>query len=328
MKTETVKPGKFNAAIRTSGEILPAQGTERTIVATTSGVISLGGKTGRLLPGIKVGKGASVAEISAREMAEGDPIMKSGAAYESAQKEFERAEGLLKVNAISQKAYEQAKKEYETAKAEYDAYNGKTGEKGLQVTAPMNGYITQVLVNEGDYVTAGQPVAVVSQNGRLQLRADLQEKYWSSAKSFTGANFKPSYSDVTYSIKDLGGRLVSVGNAVAQGSFYLPVIFEFNNAGNFIPGAFCEIYLIENQRENVISVPETALTEEQGVYFVYLKVCKEEYRKQEVKIGESDGLRREILKGLKEGDVVVTEGAYQVKLATASGAIPGHSHNH
>ena len=155
LKTETVKPGKFNAAIRTSGEILPAQGTERTIVATTSGVISLGGKTGRLLPGIKVGKGASVAEISAREMAEGDPIMKSRAAYESAQKEFERAEGLLKVNAISQKAYEQAKKEYETAKAEYDAYNGKTGEKGLQVTAPMNGYITQVLVNEGDYVTAG-----------------------------------------------------------------------------------------------------------------------------------------------------------------------------
>ena len=198
LKTETVKPGKFNAAIRTSGEILPAQGTERTIVATTSGVISLGGKTGRLLPGIKVGKGASVAEISAREMAEGDPIMKSRAAYESARKEFERAEGLLKVNAISQKAYEQAKKEYETAKAEYDAYNGKTGEKGLQVTAPMNGYITQVLVNEGDYVTAGQPVAVVSQNGRLQLRADLQEKYWSSAKSFTGANFKPSYSDVTY----------------------------------------------------------------------------------------------------------------------------------
>ena len=121
---------------------------------------------------------------------------------------------------------------------------------------------------------------------------------------------------------------MSVGNAVAQGSFYLPVIFEFNNAGNFIPGVFCEIYLIENQRENVISVPETSLTEEQGVYFVYLKVCKEEYRKQEVKIGESDGLRREILKGLKEGDVVVTEGAYQVKLATATGAIPGHSHNH
>lgn len=32
LKTETVKPGKFNAAIRTSGEILPAQGTERTML--------------------------------------------------------------------------------------------------------------------------------------------------------------------------------------------------------------------------------------------------------------------------------------------------------
>ena len=37
---------------------------------------------------------------------------------------------------------------------------------------------------------------------------------------------------------------------------------------------------------------------------------------------------REILKGLKEGDVVVTKGALQVKLSAVSGTIPGHTHNH
>ncbi len=328
LQTEIVQPGQFNAVIRTSGEILPAQGDERTIVATTSGIVTLGGKSGRMLPGTRVSRGDAVASVSAREMAEGDPVTKSATAYDAAKKEYERAEGLLKVNAISRKAYEQAKKDYETAKAEYDAYSGKVGEKGLQVIAPISGYITQVLVNEGDYVNAGQPVAVVSQNGRLQLRADLPEKYWGSAKTFAGANFKSSYSDTACSMKDLGGRLVSVGRSAAAGSFYIPVIFEFNNTGNFIPGAFCDVYLIEKQKENVISVPETALTEEQGIYFVYVKVCKEEYRKQEVKIGESDGIRREILGGINAGDEVVTTGAYQVKLASVSGAIPGHAHNH
>ena len=34
------------------------------------------------------------------------------------------------------------------------------------------------------------------------------------------------------------------------------------------------------------------------------------------------------LSGVKAGDRVVTEGAYQVKLASATNAIPAHSHEH
>ena len=64
--------------------------------------------------------------------------------------------------------------------------------------SPMTGYVKEVLVNEGDYVTSGQPVAIVSQNRRLQLRADLPEKYWASANRIIGANFRPSYSEETY----------------------------------------------------------------------------------------------------------------------------------
>ena len=78
----------------------------------------------------------------------------------------------------------------------------------------------------------------------------------------------------------------------------------------------------------MISVPASALTEEQGINFVYLRLDEEGYKKQEVKIGMSDGSRVEILSGLKEGDEVVTQGAIHVKLASASAAIPGHTHNH
>ena len=53
------------------------------------------------------------------------------------------------------------------------------------------------------------------------------------------------------------------------------------------------------------------------------------FEKREVKIGQTDGVRTEILSGLKTGECVVTVGAYQVKLAASSSAIPeGHNHNH
>ena len=48
----------------------------------------------------------------------------------------------------------------------------------------------------------------------------------------------------------------------------------------------------------------------------------------EVKLGESNGIRTEIVSGLKPGDNVVTKGAYNVKLASASNIIPAHTHNH
>ena len=149
LEIETVQPASFNAVIRTSGEILPAQGDEKTVVATTSGIVTLGSGS-RILPGVKVSKGATIAVISSEEMAAGDPVAKAKAEFDAAEKAFERAESLVKVNAISQKSYDQAKKDYETAKSSYEAYKGKFGEKGLSVVSPMAGYITQVIVNDGD----------------------------------------------------------------------------------------------------------------------------------------------------------------------------------
>jgi len=55
----------------------------------------------------------------------------------------------------------------------------------------------------------------------------------------------------------------------------VPVTFEFDNKGEVIPGSFVEVFLLSSPMENVISLPRTALTEEQGGYFVYLQLDEE-----------------------------------------------------
>ena len=109
---------------------------------------------------------------------------------------------------------------------------------------------------------------------------------------------------------------------------YIPVTFEFDNIGNIIPGAYAEVYLLTVARPGVISVPLSALTEEQGLKFVYIQTGKEVYHKREVKTGQDDGNRIEIVNGLKAGDKVVTKGAYQLRLASSTAAIPDHGHSH
>ncbi len=55
--------------------------------------------------------------------------------------------------------------------------------------------------------------------------------------------------------------------------------------------------------------PHTALTEEQGSFFVYLQVDEEGYKKQLVTLGADNGEKVQILSGVKAGDKVVTQGA-------------------
>ena len=356
LRTETVKAGPFSQVVKVSGEILPAQGDEITVVATTSGIVAFSnGLTSRsaaipasepsaqaiqpssqssrpvrtaLVPGARITSGTALAWISSRNMPEGDLALKAKATLDAAAREYERASALVESGAISRKEFEQAQLDYVNARAAYQAYEGRSAEAGVAVKASLTGYVKEVYVNEGDYVNAGQPLLTITRNRLLQLRADVPQKYYAALRNVSDANFRPAYSDETYSIKALGGRLVSAGRSAA-GTFYIPAIFEFSNTGDFVPGSYSDIYLIGSREEGIISVPESALLEEQGVYSVFVKVCESEYRKQEVRTGRTDGLRREILSGLNEGDEVVTAGTGQVRLASMSGVVPeGHSHNH
>ncbi|MDY9918946.1 RND family efflux transporter, MFP subunit [Porphyromonadaceae bacterium KH3R12] len=325
LTTETVSPGTFLHVIKTSGQVQATQGDEATIVATSNGIVSFINSS--ISDGTAISSGQAIVTISARNLLDGDPTAKAKIAFETAQAEFKRAEGLIKDNIISTKEYEQVKLRYETAKTVYEAQAANTTAGGVRVTSPISGYLKNRLVSQGEYVSVGQPIATVSQNKRVQLKAEVSENYFNSLRNISSANFRMAYDKTVYKLSDMNGRLLSFGRAADRQSFYIPVTFEFDNVGDIIPGSFAEVYLLSSPQENIISVPVSALTEEQGLYFVYLQLDEEGYKKQEVIIGQNNGERVEILAGLSSGDKVVTKGVYQVKLAAISSIMPdGHTH--
>lgn len=328
LKTEIVKPSTFSEVLHVSGQIMPAPGDEATVTATSDGIVNLNDKFA--VPGTPVSKGSMIASVSAKNLASGDPVTKSRIAYETAKKEFERAEKLVKDKIISDKQYELLRSQYEDALASYKAQANNHTASGTGVLSPLSGFIKNILVSEGDYVSTGQAIATVSQNRRLVLRADVPEREAGKRHDVANANFTlSSDSKHIYNVKALNGRLISYGKNIDSQSFFIPVTFEIDNTEDLIPGAYADIYLTGRQLTDVISLPKEAITEEQGLYYVYLQTGKEVFKKQEVTIGNTDGKRTEIRSGLKQGDKVVVSGAYQVKLASLSGAIPeGHSHSH
>lgn len=325
IKVQTIQPAAFQQVIPTSGQILAAQGDETTVVANVAGIVSF---KSPVTDGMSVRKGMPLVVLSSKEMLDGNPVQRAKVDYEIARKNYERAKELLKDQIISEKEFNDTKQIYENARISYEAVAKNQTVNGQVVTAPIEGYIKSCLINEGDYVTVGQPLISITQNRRLFLRAEVSEKYYHYLKSITSANFTTPYNNKVYSLNELNGKILSYGKASGDSSFYIPVTFEFDNRGDIIPGSYVTVYLLSSSMPDVLTLPRTALTEEQGLYFIYLQLDAEGYRKQEVTLGADNGKEVQILSGLKAGDKVVTEGAYQVKLAGATNAIPAHSHEH
>lgn len=327
VEVEHIRPGQFHGVIHTSGSVLAASCDETTVVATMSGRV---GQTGHISEGMRIEAGAKLYALTSGDMqaVDGDPVQRARIAYEQAKHEYERAETLIKDQIISEKDFQLAKAEYEAAHLTYESIRKNRSAGGVVVKAPRGGYVKQSLVTEGDYVEAGQPLMVITQNQHLYLRAEVPERYWNVLSRVTCAKFRTSYSDQLYDITDMGGHVQSYAHSSTQGSAYLPIIFEFNNTGDVVQGSYAEVYLITDEMKNAITIPLTAVTEEQGIHFIYIRTHEDSYRKQAVTLGTNDGVRVEVTQGLKGDEEVVVKGAIQIKLASTTNAIPAHTHNH
>lgn len=326
VEVESLQPSPFSQVINAGGELLAAQGDEAVIAAPAGGMAIF--PHGVPAEGSAVSRGQVLFVVSAKNMAGGDAVARAQAEYEAARAAEERASSLARDKIVTPAELEAARLRLAQARTTLDGLGGgRSG--GVAVTAPMSGYIKYLSVKPGQYVEVGEAAGAVTQNRRLQLRALVPQRCYSMLNQVSGANFKVSYDDRIYRLDSLNGRLLSFGKSSTGEGRYIPVLFELDNRGNLLPGSYADVFLLSTPRAGVLSVPNEALTEEQGLYFVYLQLDEECYRKQEVALGGSDGVRTEVVKGLKAGDRVVTKGAHEIKLASVSSVVPeGHTHAH
>jgi len=324
-----VKKQPFTEIIKTTGQILPTYGDEVIITAKSVGIIKFGSNKKRI--GSAVNSGETIFTISGAGLTEGNLHTKYKEAknnYEKSKMDFERAESLVKNNIISQKKFQDSQLRYKNAQTTFNTIKKNYTVGGHKITSPIQGYIKNVMVSEGEYVEIGQSIASVSQNRKLILKAEVPQKYFSKLNSISSANFITVYDNKIYSTDSLNGILISYGKNTNDNAYYIPVNFEIDNNGEIIPGSFVEVLIKTNVIEDALVIPYSALIEEQGNYFAYVQTSGEGYQKRELKIGANDGMNIQVLAGIKEGERVVIKGGYQIKLATMSGKMPAHGHEH
>ncbi len=319
----------FSEVIKTTGHILPAQGDEVLITATNSGIITYTSDTKMI--GSAVQKGEALFTIRGGGLTESNidkDYQEAKANYEKSKADFERAQLLIKENIIAQKEFQEIERNYKNSQLSYNTIAKNYSSNGKSIVTPIKGFVKNIMVNEGQYVEVGQTIASVSQNQRLIIKAEVAQKDYAKLNSIASANFKTAYDNTVYNTDSLNGKLISYGKSSDDHAYYIPVNFEIDNKGAIIPGSFIEVYLKTNTISDALLIPFSALIEEQGIYYVYVQTSGEAFEKRELKLGANDGFQIQVLSGLEENERVVTIGAYQIKLASMSGKMPAHGHEH
>lgn len=320
---------KIGDVVRASGQILPAVGDEVAISAKFNGIVRL--QNAKAVAGAHVKSGETLFTLTGGQVPFENieaTLATSRAELATSKAEYERAAELIKDRLITQADFNTAKLRYETAQINFNNLNRNYHQGGRAVATPIGGFIRSIFVSEGQYVTVGQPLASITKNQQILLRADVSLKDAARVQSVTEANFKLVQSKETFNTRQLNGRVVTSAKVAAANSPFIPVQFQMNSHPSIVPGSFADVYLVTSAIQEALVIPSSALIEEQGVYYVYIQTAGETFQKREVKTGVTDGINVQIVSGASEGERVVTKGAFQIKLSSASGALPAHGHEH
>ncbi len=328
--TDSCRREPFGEVIRTMAQVQPSQGDERVVAAQGSGIVSIANAS--LTEGSAVGSGQTLFSIESGTMAEGNLAVRyseAKSAYRLAKSDYERKQSLAADRIVSEAELQRSKATLEQAEAVYNNLRGHFASGRMVAKSPIGGYVRQLLVRNGEYVEAGQPLAVVSQNRHLTVRADVPLRHWSALAEIHSATLRPMGSPTVYTLEQLGGRMVSYGRSASDANTMVPVTFAVQPAEGMIPGSFVEMFIRTRGSRQAVTVPTSSLVEEMGNWFVYVQLTPEYFEKREVTIGQSDGLRTEVTGGLDGTERVVSRGAVLVKITQMSGGLDaesGHQH--
>lgn len=326
---QQVQRKAIHDVIHTSGEIQLVKGKEKIIAAKNSGIVFLKNKD--LWQGKKIRAGEGLFTIVSKGLINSNLEEKfqiAKARMEQCKADFERAEKLLTQQIIGQKEYQKRKADFAIAEAEFQTLTNGYNSEGQLVSASMTGIIKDLLVSDGQFVEEGTPLIKIADNRQLLLKAEVSQKYLPALSTIQSANFKTPYQEEFQSIDDYNGKLLSYGKMIAQGQNFIPVLFELDNLHKLMAGSFAEVVLLSRAIPNTLIVPKSALMRDYNSNYLYVQTGGESFEKREVKLGIDDGLNIQILSGLEEGEWIVSEGAYQIKMATMSSAVPAHGHSH
>ncbi|WP_367182298.1 efflux RND transporter periplasmic adaptor subunit [uncultured Aquimarina sp.] len=184
------------------------------------------------------------------------------------------------------------------------------------IHAHMSGIVSEKIVEEGNHVDRGQILYKISNLNSLWASFDAYENQISLLKIGQHIKIKTN----AYPEMDFDAKISFIDPVLDTNTRTITVRAVLVNKDNvFKPGMFIEgVIAVANQESNkTIAIPKSAVlwTGKRSIVYVKVKSDQPVFEMREVTLGTSNGHEYQILEGIKEGEIIVTNGTFTVDAA-------------
>jgi cobalt-zinc-cadmium efflux system membrane fusion protein len=183
--------------------------------------------------------------------------------------------------------------------------------------APIAGVVIERSATEGAAVTPGSPLLAISDLSRVWIAVEIDESQVGRvAPGRPAATRAAAYPGDTFP-----GTVLAVGDVVNPTTRRVTVRIETANPDRRLkPHMFVTVTLAAGEPRRLLVVPSAAVQTMDGETVVFVRTADGTFTRRPVALGTSTGGDVEVLRGLDEGDVVATAGAFMLKSALTSSA--------
>lgn len=304
-------------------DITPSLNLNATLEGQTSATISakIAGRIERVLvqEGQRVKAGEPLLELETVELANsvrqaGDAVRKAQAGYDLALNDFNRYQALYEKGAVSEQQLDNARVKLKTAEA--DLSSAKANESSAQqqysygvVSAPVDGVIANRAATVGQVVSPGAALMLVQDINQIYAVINVEQKDLGRVKVGQTATISvDAYPDRSFS-----GTVAVMNPEAGSGSrmFRTKILID-NSNGELKPGMFAKAELATGESARVLTIPQSAVVQKQGLYHVFTLENNKAVRRP-IEVGEITESAIVVKSGLEAGQEVITTSVSRLK---------------
>ena len=243
------------------------------------------------------------------------------------QRQVERNQRLAEIGASPRKDYElslaEQQAQQESIRAQENAITGLTarlrrlgitdpagGEAPITpIRTPFAGVIIRAAAAPGDVVEAGSELFSVADLSAVYVQAQIYEKDLGQVQAGQAAFITVD----SYPGERFTGRVASISDLIDPQTRTAAVRCRVANPGTRLKLDMLATVQFPTVRSRALSVPVDAVQDVEGKAAVFVRISPTRFSVRQVETGSSGSGRIEILRGLKAGEPVVSQGAFAVK---------------
>ena len=219
---------------------------------------------------------------------------------------FDRYAKLYTTRTVSKADYDQAKAAFESSVAKVAQSQASLNQ--TLIKAPFDGHLGVNLISIGQYISVGQDIVSLESLDPIYVDFTVPEIYTSKV----AINQLVKIKSDAYPDDKFQGKIVAIDPLVSQAARSLKVRAEIANKDKkLLPGSFADVVVFVGAAQQVIKVPQTAITYDSNGNYVY-RVVANKAVKTLVTLGARDNQNIVVKRGLKVGDTIVTAGQLKI----------------